>query len=68
MAQRSLNPVRNAFKHAAEGRNLKEVVKRQNEGLKKEARDATVRKRRNIVVEVSPQVVDEKQGKGWLLA
>ena len=59
MADENLNPLRKAFKKGAGGRNLKEEVKRRNEGLKKEARGEVVRRRRNISDEVSPPKADD---------
>ena len=56
MAESNVNPLRKSCKYSAAGsKNLKQTVRKQNEGLQKEARGEVVRRKRNIVEEVSPR-------------
>ncbi|XP_065061870.1 disks large-associated protein 5-like isoform X2 [Rhopilema esculentum] len=48
MEGRAKNPIRGAYKCATDTRNIREAVKRQNEGHKRQARAMEVQKRRKI--------------------
>ena len=64
MAESNINPLRKSFKHVkAANRNLRQLVRRKNEELQKEARGEVVRKRRNISEKLSPSNVIVEQGK-----
>ena len=48
MEGRAKNPIRGAYKCGTDARNIREAVKRQNEGHKRQARAMEVQKRRKI--------------------
>jgi len=63
MADANVNPLRKSCKYSTAGRkHLKQTVRKQNERLQKEARGEVLRKKRNIVEEVSPPSLNGKTG------